>query len=231
MPLVEHLAELRRRLIVSIIAVAIGATVAFIFFNPILSLLIKPYKELTHNSKFIFTDPLEAFTIRLKVAAFGGIILASPVVLWEMWRFITPGLHKKEKRYAIPFIVASILLFLLGAVVAIFTFKQALRFLIGIGGGNLTPLFTAGKYLSLIILMIVAFGASFEFPILLVFLMMARVLTSRRLRNWRRPAIVIIVAFAAVITPSQDPISLFAMAIPMYLFYEAAIVIGRLMKR
>jgi sec-independent protein translocase protein TatC len=231
MPLVEHLAELRRRLIVSIVAVAVGATIAFIFFNPILNLLIKPYTDITHKKQFIFTDPLEAFTVRLKVAAFGGIILASPVVLWEMWRFITPGLHKKEKRYAIPFILASIILFLLGAVVAVLTFKQALRFLIGIGGGNLTPLFTAGKYLSLIILMIVAFGASFEFPILLVFLMMARVLTSRRLRNWRRPAIVIIVAFAAVITPSQDPISLFAMAIPMYLFYEAAIVIGRLMKR
>jgi sec-independent protein translocase protein TatC len=231
MPLVEHLAELRRRLIVSIVAVAVGATIAFIFFNPILNLLIKPYTDITHKKQFIFTDPLEAFTVRLKVAAFGGIILASPVVLWETWRFITPGLHKKEKRYAIPFILASIILFLLGAVVAVLTFKQALRFLIGIGGGNLTPLFTAGKYLSLIILMIVAFGASFEFPILLVFLMMARVLTSRRLRNWRRPAIVIIVAFAAVITPSQDPISLFAMAIPMYLFYEAAIVIGRLMKR
>lgn len=231
MSLVEHLAELRRRLIISIIAVVVGATVAFILFNPILSLLIRPYRDITHNAKFIFTDPLEAFTIRLKVAGFGGIVLASPVILWETWRFITPGLHKKEKRYAIPFIVASIILFLLGAVVALLTFRQALRFLIGIGGHNLTPLFTANKYLSLVILMIVAFGASFEFPILLVFLMLARVLTSRRLRNWRRPAIVIIVAFAAVITPSQDPISLFAMAIPMYLFYEASILIGRLMKR
>ncbi len=231
MPLVAHLAELRRRLIISVLALVAGAIVGFILYNRILSILIRPYTEVTGKTDFVFFDPLEAFATRLKVAAWSGGFLASPVVLWQLWRFITPGLHKKEKRYAIPFIVASILLFLLGAVVAMVTFKPALQFLIGVGGNNLTPLFSASKFLSLVILMIIAFGIAFEFPILLVFLELAGVVTSRKLRKWRRPAIVIIVGVAAVITPSQDPYSLFAMAVPMYIFYEASILIGRLLKK
>jgi sec-independent protein translocase protein TatC len=231
MPLVEHLSELRHRLIVSVVALTVGAIVGFIFYNPVLSVLIRPYTRVTGKTAFVFFDPLEAFATRLKVAAWSGAFLASPVVLWQLWRFITPGLHKHEKRYAIPFIVASILLFLLGAVVALFTFESALRFLVGIGGDNLTPLFSASKFLSLVILMIIAFGVAFEFPVLLVFLELAGVVTSRRLRSWRRPAIVVIVIVAAVITPSQDPYSLFAMAVPMYIFYEASILIGRLLKK
>ena len=101
----------------------------------------------------------------------------------------------------------------------------------GVGGPELTPLFSASKFLSLIILMIIAFGIAFEFPVLLVCLELAGVVTSARLRKWRRPALVVIVAVAAVITPSQDPYSLFAMVVPMYLFYEAAILIGRLLKK
>jgi len=231
MPLVEHLTELRRRLIMSVVALVVGGLVGFVIYNHVLNFLISPYREVTGKSQFVFFDPLEAFATRLKVSAWTGVFLSSPVVLWQLWRFITPGLHKKEKRYAIPFIVASILLFMLGAVVALVTFKPALRFLVGVGGDNLTPLFSASKYLSLVILMIIAFGIAFEFPIVLVFLELAGVVSSRKLRKWRRPAIVIIVIVAAVITPSQDPYSLFAMAIPMYVFYEGSILIGRLLKK
>ncbi|HEX2046512.1 MAG TPA: twin-arginine translocase subunit TatC [Acidimicrobiales bacterium] len=231
MPLVDHLAELRRRLIISVVALVVGAIVGFILFDRILSVLVRPYTEATGNTEFVFFDPLEAFATRLKVAAWSGAFLASPVVLWQLWRFITPGLHKNEKRYAIPFIVVSILLFMLGAFVAMFTFETALRFLVGIGGDQLTPLFSASKFLSFLILMIIAFGIAFEFPVLLVFLELAGVLTSRRLRSWRRPALVVIVALAAVITPSQDPYSLFMMVAPMYLFYEGAILVGRLLKK
>ncbi len=231
MPLVAHLSELRRRLIISVLALVVGAIVGFILYNRILSILLRPYTEVTGKTDFVFFDPLEAFATRLKVAAWSGAFLASPVVLWQLWRFITPGLHKKEKRYAIPFIVASILLFSLGAFVALYTFESALRFLVGVGGENLTPLFSASKFLSLVILMIIAFGVAFEFPVLLVFLELAGVVTSRTLRKWRRPAIVVIVAVAAVITPSQDPYSLFAMVAPMYMFYEGSILIGRLLKK
>ena len=231
MPLVDHLTELRSRLIRAVIALVLGAIVAFTLYNHILDFLIGPYTDITGKTEFVILDPLEGFAARLKVSAWCGAFLASPVVLWQLWGFITPGLHKTEKKFAIPFIIGSVLLFALGAGVALLTFEQALRFLIGVGGPNVDPMFSPGKYLSLITLMMVAFGIAFEFPILLVFLQLAEVVTSRKLRSWRRPALVIVVAVAAVITPSQDPYSLLAMAGPMYLFYELSILIGRLLKK
>ena len=231
MSLVDHLAELRRRLIISVIALVVGAAVAFAFYNRILDFLLDPYTDITGKTTLLVTDPLEGFATRLKVSAYGGFLLASPVVLWQVWRFITPGLYANEKRYAVPFIVSSVLLFVGGAAVALITIEPALRFLIGVGGDNVDPFFSPSKYLGFVTLMMAAFGIAFEFPIVLIFLQLAGVLTSRRLRKWRRPAVVVIVAFAAVITPSGDPYSLFAMAIPMYLFYEGAIVVGRLLKR
>ena len=158
-------------------------------------------------------------------------MLALPVWLYELWRFITPGLNPKEKKYAVPFVLSSLFLFACGAVVAFLTLEPALNFLLNIGGSDLTPALTADKYISLVSLMIIAFGLSFEFPVILMFLLLAHVICTAQLRKWRRYAIVAIVAFAAVITPSQDPYSLFAMAIPMYVFYEACIIIGRILKR
>src|SRR5436309_1290851 len=152
MTLVEHLTELRRRLIISAIAIALGATVGFIFYNPILGFLSGPYHSITNGQKLIVTDPLEAFATRLKIAAWAGLFFASPVVLWQLWRFITPGLHPKEKRYAIPFIAASIVLFLMGAAVALVTLKPALQFLKTVGGTDLESFYRAGPYLSLVML-------------------------------------------------------------------------------
>jgi len=233
MTVVEHLSELRYRLMVSIAAVVVGAIVCFIFASPIIGWFLDFYRNATHGRRnhFIFTGPIDAFATRLKVATYGGIVLAAPVWLWQLWRFITPGLNPKEKKYAIPFLIASICLFVLGGVVALFTLEPALNFLLGAGGDNLKPLLTADKFLSLVTLMIVAFGIAFEFPVVLMFLLIARVVNTQQLRKWRRWAIVGIFFFAAVITPSQDPYSLFLMAVPLCLFYEACIVIGRIMKR
>jgi sec-independent protein translocase protein TatC len=237
MSLIEHLRELRRRLVISIAAVVVGGAVAFALYNQILDFLIGPYCELPQPPRppgpctLIITDPLEGFATRLKVATYGGLFLASPVVLYQLWRFITPGLNPNEKRYAIPFVVSSIVLFSFGILMAKVTFPRALDFLVGVGGPDVTAFFSPSKYLRLVLLMVVAFGVAFEFPVLLVFLQLAGVLTSRRLASWRRPAVVVIVVVAAVITPSQDPYSLLAMAAPMYLFYEASILIGRVLKR
>jgi len=233
MTVVEHLTELRRRIIISIVAVSLAAIVCFIFSESIISFFVKYYRDATHGQKnaLIFLGPLDAFLTRIKIATYGGIVLALPVWLYELWRFITPGLNPKEKRYAIPFIFASIALFALGGYIALLTLPKALEFLLDIGGAQLRPELTADKYLGLVSLMIIAFGVAFEFPVVLVFLLLARVLTTQQLRRWRRPAILIIVVFAAVITPSQDPYSLFAMAIPMYIFYELSIIIGRILKR
>jgi sec-independent protein translocase protein TatC len=232
MTVMEHLVELRTRLMISVVAISLGGIVAFLLYSRILDFLIDPYCQILPEGKpcrLFITDPLEGFLTRLKIAAYGGLVLASPVVLWELWRFVTPGLQPNEKRYAVPFVCSSIVLFLLGGAVALVTFPRALNFLVSVGGTDLEAIFSPSKYLNLVTLMLVAFGAAFEFPILLVFLELAGVVPSQRLRQWRRGAAIGIVATAAIITPSQDPISLFAMAVPMYLFYEGAILVGRIL--
>jgi sec-independent protein translocase protein TatC len=239
MTLVEHLTELRRRIIICALAIMVGAIIGFVLYGHILHILAHPYQVATrnragcgpHGCNLIATDPLAPFIVRLKVSTYAGFVIALPVVLWQLWRFITPGLNPKEKRYAIPFILSSVVLFLMGGAVAWLTFPKALSFLIGIGGADIGTFFVADKYLTFVSLMIIAFGVSFEFPVVLVFLMLARVLKTSTLRKYRRHAIVGITAFAAVITPSQDPYSLFFMAAPMYLFYEGSILIGRILKR
>lgn len=234
MTVVDHLTELRYRIIVSLVAVAVGMVIAFTVYDRILDFLREPYCDVLPPGEactLYIRDPVEGFTTRLRVAGWCGLFLASPVVLWHLWRFITPGLHPKEKRYAIPFIFSSIVLFAAGAAVALVTFPRALDFLVGVGGSGIAPLFSPGPYLRLVVLMVVAFGLAFEFPVVLVFLQLARVLTSRGLASWRRPAVVVIFMAAAVLTPSQDPWSLLAMAVPMYVFYEASILIGRALRR
>ncbi len=232
MTLVEHLTELRRRVVVCAVTFAVTATVSFLLYNWILVLLKHPYCQVEpHHCGFYITGPLDGLALRIKIAAYGGLFLASPVLLWELWRFITPGLNPKEKKYAIPFIVASILLFALGCVVAFLTFPHALNFLGTIGGPSLTQILDPTKYLSLIVLLMTVFGVTFEFPVLLVSLEVAGVLTPKQLSSWRRWAIVLIVVVAGVVTPSSDPFSMMAMAIPLYLFYELSIIVGKLIRR
>jgi len=188
MPVLEHLAELRRRIFVSLIAVTAGAIIVFFFSNQIIAFLVTYYRDATHGKRnaLVFTGPADAFLTRLKVATYGGIALALPVWLYELWRFVTPGLNPKEKKYAIPFVLSAIVLFVLGALVAFLTLEPALSFLINVGGSAQKPLFTADRYLTLVSLMIVAFGVSFEFPVVLVFLLIAHVLTTNQLRRARR---------------------------------------------
>jgi sec-independent protein translocase protein TatC len=234
MTLVEHLTELRRRIFIALAAVVVGAVIAFVFYNHILSFLIHPYCSVLPPGRkctLFIQDPLEGFAARLKVAGYAGLMLALPVVLWQLWRFITPGLHPREKRYAVPFVLSSLVLFFLGAALAYVTFAKALSFLRSVGGPNFQEIYSPAKYLRLIILMLLAFGISFEFQVVLVALELAGVLPSRRLRGWRRQAFLIIMIFAAVITPSQDPYTLLAMSIPMYVFYEISIIIGRVLNK
>lgn len=233
MTLVEHLTELRSRLMRSILAVTLASVAGFIVANRVLDFLVNPYCEAKNGDdcRLLAIDPLEGFATRIKIALFVGATLSAPVVLWQVWRFVTPGLHKNEKRYAIPFIAASMLLFVTGAVIAVLTFPKALDFLMSIGGPDLVSQFSPARYLSLYLKVVIAFGISFEFPVALVFLQLAKVLKPRQLSRWRRGMIVGIVIFAAVITPSQDPISLLALAIPMYILYEASILIGKLLRR
>jgi sec-independent protein translocase protein TatC len=151
--------------------------------------------------------------------------------MYQLWAFIVPGLTKRERRLAIPFVVSSVLLFALGALFAYVTLPKALGFLLGFAGSSFSPLLTGDRFFTFVVLVAVAFGISFEFPVVLVFLQLAGVISTQQLRKWRRGAILGIAIFAAVITPSSDPYTMLAMMIPMWLFYELSIIIGRLMKR
>lgn len=231
MSLVGHLTELRRRLVICAAALAVGGVAGFALYGPILDVLISPYASATGSSKLFITDPLEGFATRIKVAGYTGFVLAMPVVLWQLWRFVTPALHRRERRMAVPFVASAVALFAFGAGLAFLTLPKALEFLVQIGGDDLETIFSPSAYLRLVTFMMMAFGLAFEFPVVLVFLQLAGIVSSRRLRSWRRYTAVGIFVFVAVATPSQDPYSLFALAVPMYVFYELAIVAGRLLKK
>jgi sec-independent protein translocase protein TatC len=245
MTLTEHLGELRVRIIRSALAVLLGAIVIVAFYDPILRFLTEPYLDLCRSkpvdfcgfdprsdeAPLVFLDPMEGLSTRLRIATYGGLILAMPVVLWQIWRFIVPALHAKEKRYAVPFILTSIVLFLLGGLLAYLTLGKALEFLISWAGEAAAPNFQISRYVRLVGLMVGAFGVGFQFPVLLVFLQLAGVLSPQTLiRSWRY-ALVGIVIVAAVITPSGDPISLAALAVPMTLLYGLSYLVGLLFQR
>lgn len=232
MTLVEHLSELRKRLIISVLAVAVGLLIVTVFYEPIFEWLLHPYKVANpDNPKLLQTDPLEGFAVRIKVTTYGAIGLAMPVLLWQIWRFISPGLYDNEKRYAIPFVAAAMALFATGAGLAYWTMPKALEFLGDIGGNDLEQFYSPSKYLQLITYMMLAFGVGFEFPIVLVFAQLAGVLQAATLRKYRRYSIVGITVLVAVITPSGDPFSMLALSLPMIFFYEISILIGAWLTR
>jgi sec-independent protein translocase protein TatC len=239
MTLFEHLGELRQRLLIAFLAIAAGTIVAWFFYDDAIRFMLHPYHDfLTHhrakdisNGKLITTGPLEGFTTRLKVSAYGGFALASPVVFWQVWRFVTPGLYKNEKRYIVPFVSSAVVLFAGGVTTAILVFPKALTWLIDVSGTGIVPLFSPTRYFTLYVTMCLVFGGVFMYPLLVVFLQLVGVVPSSTWRRWRRPAIVVICLVAAVVTPSSDPFSFLALAVPMLVFYEAAILVGRLLKK
>ena len=241
MTLIQHLEELRHRLVICILAVAGGAVVGWFLYRPVLNLVLNPYCDywkttdpklrINQSCSLFFNEPLGAMVVKLKIVVFIGLLVALPVLLYQLWMFIVPGLTRKERRMAIPFVGSSVALFALGALFAYITLPKGLNFLLGFAGSDFVPLLTGDRFITFVILVAVAFGLAFEFPVLLVFLELVGVLTSQKLRRWRRYSILGIAIFAAVITPSSDPYTMLAMTIQMCLFYEAAIIIGRLMKK
>jgi len=231
MSVIEHLDELRFRLIVSIAAVVGGSIVAYILYPSILGILRAPLDEAGRIGDVTVTDLYlpgitTGFVLRIKVSAFAGIVFGLPVVLFQLWRFVTPGLEPQEKRYAIPFVASAVGLFALGAFVAFQIMPVGIEFLLGFVEPA-KPLIQLPEYLNFVILMILAFGISFEFPLLLVFLALAGVITSRTLATRRRLAVLMAFIVAAVATPSGDPLSQTVMALPLYILYEASILVIR----
>ena len=236
MPLMEHLGELRDRIIKVAVAVTVGAIAGWFLYPIMFDALLDPYCSIqgvdNADCRLLQTEPLETFSVRLKMAGYAGIAMAMPVILWQIWRFITPGLHKHEKRYAVPFVVSALALFILGAGLAYWSLPKAIEFLIDVGGDdNFITQFRPAPYFQLVTYMMLAFGVGFEFPVVLVFLQLVGLIKPETLRNSRRYAIVAIVVIVAVLTPSGDPYTLTILSIPMYLFYEASIVVGAVVTR
>ncbi len=233
MSLMEHLNELRTRVIRSIIAVVVGAVGVFIFSNPIFDFLSQPYCAIrpVDNCTFIATGALDPFNVKMTVAGYGGLILALPVILYQVGKFVLPGLYPNEKRVLYPFLAISVVLLAAGMSVAYLFMPRALQVLIDFGGERFEPFFEAKSYLGFLMKMLLAFGLAFELPVILVFLQMIGVLKTETLRKNRRIAAVAVVILAAVITPTGDAITLVSLSIPMYFFFEISIIIGSLMKR
>lgn len=232
MTLAEHLAELRHRFLVSTVAVGVFGIAAFVFYPSILKVLQHPYcAAIPKHCLFLVTNPLDGLTLRVKIGFFGGFLLAAPVILYQAWRFITPGLKQRERRYAVPFVVASMVFFSGGVLLAYFSFGHAIQFLKSIGGSTLVTEYNPNQYLTLFLLMMFIFGLTFLFPVLLVALELANLVTPQQLlRSWRYAVIGITIA-SAVFTPSGDPLSMLALALPLVVFYFAAIGVGKLLKK
>ncbi len=223
----DHLDEMRNRFIKSLIAVGIAVVIAFFFNEQILAILVYPYELAVPDSELAFFRPTEAFSLVMRLSLFGGVILASPVILYQTWRFVAPALTPKEKRWAIPATTIFAALFLAGIVVGYWALSRGLGFLLSFGGDTLEPVIGADFYLGFAMRFILAFGVAFEFPVFIFAAAAVGAVTSRQLRDTRRWAVLIIVIFAAVITPTGDPITLMMLAVPMYVFYEVAILAVR----
>ena len=236
MTLLGHLSELRKRLIRSVLAIIIGAITVLVFNQRILEFLEQPYCDfLAKNGEpdcpFLIQNPLEPLSVVLTLSGYGGLLLALPVILYQLGRFVLPGLYPNEKRMLFPFMGASVLLLLGGMVSAYLLMPRSLDVLQSFGTDNFVAFFTPGFYIGFFVKMMLAFGFAAEFPVILIFLQLVGVVRPDQLASNRRLAMVGVVILGAIITPTGDPFNLAVISIPMYLFYEISIVIGRRLTR
>ncbi len=237
MNLFEHLRELRRRLTRALIALGLGTVVGYLIFPAMLELIMAPYCAVADEIRpdgtctLVALTPLEPFSVRLKTSFVIGLFIGGPVIFYQLWRFITPGLTTKERRFALPFVASSQLMFAIGIGFAYLAIPFGLRTLLGFGGPGIEPLLSASEYLSFFLTLSVAFGLVFELPLILIFLSLVGVISSTALRKARPYAILGSVVAAAFVTPTNDAITLFFLAGPMVFFYEVSILAAWLIER
>lgn len=241
MPLVAHLTELRNRIAKALLALLIATAVSFWWYEHGLGDFIRaPYCGLDADLRFpqddspcrlLITDVFGGVFIRLKVAFLAGTVLSAPFWLYQLWAFITPGLKRNEKRYGVAFVAASTLLFALGTVLAYVSLSAGLELLLGLAGEGTIIALTAQDYIGFVLSLLVAFGVSFELPLIAIMLNLVGVLSYEVLSKSRRWIFFLTIVFAAFVTPTQDPFTMLLMAIPMIALFEGAIQLARIVDR
>ena len=237
----DHLRELRRRLIISFVIIAVGAVIGYLVYNQVLGVLKKPYCAVPYEHRLggtkdgpctlNFFAPLDGFVTRLKISIITGAVITAPLWLYQIWAFVTPGLRKSERKYTLIFIGISSALFFLGVGLAYAILWKGLPILVNSAGTGTQAALSVTAYVNFVVLMLVVFGASFELPLLIVMLNLAHVLPYRVLRKWQRLAIFLIFVFAGVATPTTDPFTMSAMAVAMIILYELAVLFAFLHDR
>ena len=234
MSVMDHLRELRRRLILVVVIIALGGVLGWLFYTPILDFLKHPYCSVSPKYRYtpqgggkctlIYHGVLDGFTARLKISVIAGAVLTGPFWLYQIWAFITPGLRRNERKYTRWFITMSSLLFVSGMALAYVVLAKGLNVVLHAAGPGTQALLTVNDYISFVTLMLIVFGAAFELPLLIVMANLAGVLSGKLLKKSQRLGVFLIFLFAAVATPSTDPFTMCAMALPMVLLFEASVL-------
>lgn len=227
LPVTDHLEELRGRLIKCLLAVAAGFVLSYSFSRRLFDLLTWPLMQaMPEGGTLIYTAPQEAFITYLKISFFAGIFLAVPVIVYQIWKFVMPGLYADERRYVLPFVLAACAFFLMGTSFAFFVaFPFAFRFFMAFTTEHIQALPSMKEYLSLCMSLLLAFGITFELPVVMFFLARMGLVSHRALRKYRKYAFLVIAIVAAVLTP-PDLISMAMLGIPLYLLFELSVVIA-----
>lgn len=229
MSMIGHLDELRWRLLKSAIALLVGAMIAWVFRGDILGLLKAPYIDIFPGENLQTITPTEQFGSAMRLAFFGGFLLASPVVMWQLWSFVVPGLTSKERRWAIPIVTALVTLFLAGVGFAYLILPRSLLFLNSVLDVELSV--TVSEYLSFVVRFLLVFGLAFEYPVFLFAAGAVGLVSSAQLAHVRRWAILGISIVAAAATPTGDPFTMLLLAVPLYLMYEITLLLIRYILR
>ena len=232
MSFLDHLGELRKRILWSLVAILVGLGIAVNFTERLLKFVRRPFDAAIPGTKLVFLSPTEAFWVYMKVALIAGCVLAVPVVLYQVWAFIAPGLHSHEKRFAVPFVFVGSLFFLAGATFAqLVVIPFAIRFLVTFPGPDVVPMISIGSYVDFVLKFTLAFGAIFELPVVITLATRMGIVTPEFLAKNRKYAILINFILAAILTPTPDIFNQTLMAGPMIILYELGIISARIFGR